>query len=281
MLRLKSQLRKQISGLGRECWPFRLFSLKDHLLHMNTLLFPTDFATTTDAPLAWVRLFARKTGATITLLHVYQPIVPDTTLPSVADPAAGIGVSTPASLELETISRQNLDALAMSLQGEGFSVESEWRVGSVEDEIIDAARQYNADLIVMGRSDLSTFFDRLSGTSVSDVVDKVRCPVLVVPTPDADSSKATYPAEVKSIAYAMQPQTQQSDVAKQTSSLVDAFDATLMVLTEEQMKDTLADLIVMELYPQTGFLDKLFHPSYAAALITKSDVPVLVYHQPD
>jgi nucleotide-binding universal stress UspA family protein len=35
------------------------------------------------------------------------------------------------------------------------------------------------------------------------------------------------------------------------------------------------------LYPQTGFLDKLFHPSYAAALITKSDVPVLVYHQPD
>ncbi len=247
---------------------------------MNTLLFPTDFATNTQAPLAWVRLFAQKTGATVILLHVYQPIVPDTTLPSVADPAAGIGVSTPASLELETISRQNLEALGMSLRNEGFSVNADWRVGSVEDEIIEAAKQYSADLIVMGRSDLSTFFDRLSGTSVSDVVDKVRCPVLVVPTPD-ESSKATYPTEVKSIAYAMQPQTQQSDVAKQTDSLVDAFDATLMILTEEQMKNTLADLIVMELYAQTGFLDKLFHPNYAAALITKSDVPVLVYHQPD
>ncbi len=247
---------------------------------MNTLLFPTDFTTTTEAPLAWARLFARKTGATITLLHVYQPIVPDTTLPSVADPGAGIAVNTPASLELETISRQNLEALATSLQSEGFSVDADWRVGSVEDEIIDAAKQYRADLIVMGRSDLSTFFDRLSGTSVSDVVDNVRCPVLVVPTPD-ESGKATYPAEIKSIAYAMQPQTQQSDVARQTDSLVNAFDATLMILTEEQMKHTLADLIVMELYPQTGFLDKLFHPNYAAALITKSDVPVLVYHQPD
>ncbi|RYF07837.1 MAG: universal stress protein [Oxalobacteraceae bacterium] len=248
---------------------------------MNNLLFPTDFSVTTDAPLAWARLFAKKTGATITLLHVYQPIVPDTTLPSIADPGAGIGVGAPVTMELEDISRRNLDELATRLQAEGFPVQSDWRVGSVEDEIIDAAKQYNADLIVMGRTDVSTFFDRLSGSSVSDVVDKVRCPVLVVPTPDQDADNVTYPVDVKSIAYAMQPQTQQSDVARQTGSLVDAFDATLMILTEEQMEHTLADLIVMELYPQTGFIDKLLHPNRTTALIAKSDVPVLIYHQPE
>jgi nucleotide-binding universal stress UspA family protein len=250
---------------------------------MTNLLFPTDFSVTTNAPLAWARLFARKTGATITLLHVYQPIIPDTTLPSIADPGVGTGIGggAPVTMELEDISRQNLNELGIMLQAEGFSVQSDWRVGSVEDEIIDAAKQYDADLIVMGRTDVSTFFDRLSGSSVSDVVDKVRCPVLVVPIPDQDADKATYPVEVKSIAYAMQPKTTQSDVAKQTDSLVDSFDATLMILTEEQMENTLADLIVMELYPQTGFIDKLIHPNRTTALIAKSDVPVLVYHKPE
>ncbi|GAB3032831.1 universal stress protein [Spirosoma pulveris] len=240
---------------------------------MTNLLFPTDFSNHTSAALDWVRLFARKTGATVTLLHMYQPMLPDTTLPTVGDP--GLGVM--ASMEIEDISRKRLEELATQLQAEGLSVTVEWRIGAVDDGILDVAREHSADLIIMGRSDLSTFFDRLAGSAVTDVADEAVCPVLIVPTtPEGQSIR---PAQVHTIAYAMQAQTTQSIVAAQTDSLVDAFHAKLEVLTEDKLEHTHADLIVMQLSPKAGFLDNLFHPNHTTALIKKSDVPVLVYHE--
>ncbi|GAB3543491.1 universal stress protein [Spirosoma fluminis] len=241
---------------------------------MTNLLFPTDFSTNTNAALDWVRLFARKTGATITLLHVYQPMVPDSTLPTLGDPGMGIT----ASREVEDISRRRLNELAATLQAEGLSVQTEWRAGGTENEILDAAKEYAADLIIMGRSDLSTFFDRLAGSAVSDVASDALCPVLIVPT--SPEGGAIRPAQVRTIAYAMQPRTTRSDVSAQTDSLVNAFDAELSVLTDDQIDNAHADLIVMELYPQPGFLDKLLHPNRTAALVEKSSVPVLIYHKP-
>lgn len=242
---------------------------------MTNLLFPTDFLTNNTAALDWVRLFARKTGATITLLHVYQPMVADTTLPTLGDPGLGIV----ASQEIEEISRQRLDRLGAELQAERFSVQTNWRIGSVDDEILAAATEFSADLIVMGRNNLSTFFDRLAGSAVSDVAEKAVCPVLIIPT--THDGQAVRPAQVRTIAYAMQARTQQSDVSAQTDSLVEAFDAELTILTEDQLDNPPVDLIVMELYPQAGFLDNLLHPNHTAALVGKSDVPVLVYHQPE
>lgn len=240
---------------------------------MTNLLFPTDFSNNSTAALDWVRLFAHKTGATVTLLHVFQPMIPDTTLPTMGNPGLGIE----ASQEVETISRRRLDTLAAQLKTEGIRIETDWRIGSVDDSILEAARRWSADLIVMGRSDLTTFFDRLAGSAVTDVAAEARCPVLIVPTtPDG---QAVRPAQIRTIAYAMQPQTTQALVTFQTESLLEAFDADLAVLTEDQLERTTADLIVMQLYQDAGFLDKLFHPNHTSALVEKSDVPVLVYHE--
>ena len=243
---------------------------------MTNLLFPTDFSSDNTTVLSWARLFAQKTGATITLLHVFQPMVPDSTLPTIGDPGMGIA----ASQEIEEISRQRLTALAAELREQGVSVLTDWRLGSVDDEILDIARTMPADLIVMGRSDLSSFFDRLAGTAVSDVAAEAICPVLIVPSHTEAGHSVVSPARVRTIAYAMQPRTTQSDVSAQTDSLIDAFDAELVVLTDDKLDNVRADLIVMQLYPQSGFLDNLLHPNRTTALIEKSDVPVLVYHTP-
>ncbi|GAB3736260.1 universal stress protein [Spirosoma lituiforme] len=240
---------------------------------MTNLLFPTDFSNHTTAALDWVRLFANKTGATVTLLHVYQPMIPDSTLPTVGDPGLGIV----ASQEIEEISRQQINELATRLRAEGLSIEVEWRIGSVDDEILEVAKERSADLIVMGRSNLTTFFDRLAGSAVTDVAGEARCPVLIVPT--TAEGESVRPAQVRTIAYAMQAQTTQAQVTFQTESLVDAFDAQLVVLTEDKLDNAQADLIVMELSPKAGFLDNLLHPNHTTALIEKSDIPVLVYHE--
>lgn len=243
---------------------------------MTNLLFPTDFSSDNAAALSWARLFARKTGATITLLHVFQPMIPDSTLPTIGDPGMGVA----ASQEIEEISRQRLTELAAELQEQGLSVRTDWRLGSADDEILEVARTMPADLIVMGRSELSSFFDRLTGSAVTDVANEAVCPVLIVPSPTEKENIITGPAQVRTIAYAMQPRTTQSDVSAQTDSLVDAFDANLVVLTDDKLDNVAADLIVMQLYPQSGFLDNLLHPNRVSALIEKSNVPVLVYHMP-
>lgn len=243
---------------------------------MTNLLFPTDFSSDNSTPLSWARLFARKTGATITLLHVFQPMIPDSTLPTIGDPGLGIA----ASQEIEAIGRQRLTELATELQEQGLSVQTDWRIGSADDEILEVARTMGADLIVMGRSDLSSFFNRLAGSAVTDVANEAACPVLVVPTHTDAGDAITIPAQVRTIAYAMQSRTTQSDVSAQTDSLVKVFDADLTVLTDDKLEAVAADLIVMQLYPQSGFLDNLLHPNRATALIEKSDVPVLVYHMP-
>lgn len=144
---------------------------------MTNLLFPTDFSANNTDALNWVRLFAHKTGATVTLLHVYQPMMPDSTLPTIGDPGLGIM----ASQEIEDISRRQLGELAVKLRSEGLSVDVDWRIGTVDDGILEAALDHSADLIVMGRSELSTFFDRLAGSAVTDVADEAKCPVLIVP----------------------------------------------------------------------------------------------------
>lgn len=243
---------------------------------MTNLLFPTDFSSDNSNALSWVRLFARKTGATITLLHVYQPMIPDSTLPTIGD--SGMGIT--ASQEIETISRERLSELAAELQEQGLPVLTDWRIGSAEDEILEVARTTSADLIVMGRSNLSSFFDRLAGSAVTDVANDAICPVLVVPTNTGEKNVVAGPAQVRTIAYAMQPRTTQSDVSAQTDSLVEAFDAKLIVLTDNNLDNVPADLIVMQLYPQSGFLDNLLHPNRTSALVEKSDVPVLIYHTP-
>ena len=242
---------------------------------MTNLLFPTDFSSNNSNALSWARLFARKTGATITLLHVFQPMIPDSTLPTIGDPGLGIA----ASQEIETISRKRLTELMAELMEQGLSVQADWRIGTADDEILDVARTMPADLIVMGRTNLSSFFDRLAGSAVTDVANEAACPVLIVPS-HADGEAPVVPAQVRTIAYAMQPRTTQSDVSAQTDSLIDAFDAHLTVLTDDKLDNVAADLIVMQLYPQSGFLDNLLHPNRTTALIEKSDVPVLVYHTP-
>lgn len=243
---------------------------------MTNLLFPTDFSSDNSSALSWARLFARKTGATITLLHVFQPMIPDSTLPTIGDPGLGIA----ASQEIETISRDRLTELAAELQEQGLSVQTDWRIGTADDEILDVARTMPADLIVMGRTNTSSFFDRLAGSAVTDVANEAGCPVLIVPSPTDGDNPVSVPAQVRTIAYAMQPRTTQSDVSAQTDSLVEAFDAHLTVLTDDKLDNVAADLIVMQLYPQSGFLDNLLHPNRTTALIAKSDVPVLVYHTP-
>lgn len=235
---------------------------------MKNILLPTDFTDTTTSALDWAKLFARQTGAAITLIHVYQPMVADTTLPMMGD----MGVGMLASHDLERITQTRLNELVAQLQAEGFTAQADWRLGSVEDEILQASRQYGADLIVASHGGLTTIFDRLIGSAADGLAREAGCPVLVIPA--LGENDLHLPAQVRSIVYVMQPNSTQSETGEQLEPLTTLFDVPVAYTPADEVSASPADLVVVTDYKKGG----LFSTNPADKVLSDSKVPVLVYH---
>lgn len=283
---------------------------------MKTILFPTDFTTTSHHALAWAKFFARKHNATIVVLHVYQLPLPDTTMPAMGD----LGMGTFAATDLEQISRENLDKFVIQLQSDGFTIETDWRMGNVEDQIINSATDHNADLIVTGRSDLTNFFDRLIGSAATDVARAATCPVLVVP--NAADEQTNLPVQIKQMVYATQLEFDERAMMAQVLTVAQTVgaDLTLVRVKADNQPDLYddtqflgqlqrqfgdlplnvdtvrartvsagltdyldqhpTDLLVMTTR-EHSFLENLINPSETERMVTRSIVPVLVLHKLD
>ncbi|OIN57342.1 universal stress protein [Arsenicibacter rosenii] len=280
---------------------------------MKTILFPTDFTSSASMALQWAKTFAAKYKATLVLLHVHQPPLPDTTLPTVGD----LGVGVAAAYDLEQIGHQQLDHLAGQLRAEGLTIDTEWRMGGIEDEILSTARDRNADLIITGRHNMSTFFDWLAGSAATDVALDASCPVLVVPAPDEHESPK--PVQVNEVIFATQLEFDERAILQQATQLTADFGGRLHflkvnadnqpdVFDDEQFKQQLqrtlgsdplrvnlihartvtgglsdyltkheADILVMTTR-ERGFLDGLLNPSLTKRMVLQAHLPVLVYH---
>jgi nucleotide-binding universal stress UspA family protein len=281
---------------------------------MQTILFPTDFTPSTQHALDWAKLFARQYQATIVVLHVYQPPMPNMTLPTMGDLGVGTAMAT---ADLEKIGRDNLNKVVVQLRSEGFTVDSDWRIGTVEDEIINSANELDADLIITGRSAMNGFFDRLVGSAASDVARSATCPVLVVP--NFTEGEAHHPVQVNQIVYATQLEFDEREMLSQALAVTKAFGANLhlvkvdaanqpdlyddhqfLTLLQRQhgdlpldmetvkarsvsqgltqyLEQQPADLLVMTTRERT-FFQNLINPSETERMVVRAPVPVLVLH---
>lgn len=239
---------------------------------MKTILFPTDLFDQSSTTLSYLHLMARAWQARVILLHVYQPVIADTSLPTFADP----GVGSLATLDLETISQKHLNTLVEKFRSEGLDAVGEWRVGDIEHSIVDAAREYAPDLLIAQRSTIATFFDRMAGSAAEDVARQASCPVLFIP--DQEPGTGLLPVMFKSVAYVLQQHITQQMVTDQTAAIVDTFDAHLTVITPEQIDENKPDLFVIQ-RKETGFLGGLMGTDPTEKLLSSAKVPVLVYHE--
>jgi nucleotide-binding universal stress UspA family protein len=76
---------------------------------------------------------------------------------------------------------------------EGSTLKWRWmyREGDVETEILRAARDYHADLLVMGTHGHDSLRDALSGSITERIVRQAQCPVLAAPTYRASEHQHT------------------------------------------------------------------------------------------
>jgi universal stress protein A len=144
--------------------------------HIHSIVVPTDFSTPSEQAVEYAGVLATSLGATVHLVHVLDRLLsPEMAWAAPATEAAALRE------RLYQEGRAKLAALAATVRESGVPVTTEVRSGLPSQEIIHAAVDYGADLIVMttrGRTGLSHL---LLGSVAEDVIRHARCPVLALP----------------------------------------------------------------------------------------------------
>jgi nucleotide-binding universal stress UspA family protein len=245
---------------------------------MKTILFPTDLAQIPPVVMSYLRMLAHRWQARVVVLHAFQPLIAAGSLPAFADPALATPYLDPTltttETDLETISQQRLNAVVEMLRGGDLDAVADWRLGSVEAEVVAAARQFRPDLLLVHQSSATGLFDRLVGSSADDIAREASCPVLFIP----GAMPAEAEVHIRSVVYVLQQNITQQTVSEQTAPVVDAFEAHLTVVSPNDIDAYKPDLYILQ-RRETGFLGSLLGSDPTEKLLADSRVPVLVYHK--
>ncbi|MFC2176470.1 universal stress protein [Bacteroidota bacterium] len=138
---------------------------------VNHIIVPTDFSETAYVAIDHAVELANKFGSSITLLHVLES-------------GAYSGMFAPSSkteyVELEQ-AQEKLQEEGAKLEKEtGISVSQKVGNGRIYDEVVEAIREYDADLVVMGTHGSSGWAEFFLGSNAFRVVTQSPVPVITI-----------------------------------------------------------------------------------------------------
>jgi nucleotide-binding universal stress UspA family protein len=140
--------------------------------NIETILVPHDFSETTEPALAFAITIAAKFGARVTLVHAYER-------PSYAYPDSLVE-DFDFETEVHRAALKALDGVAARIRTAAIPIAVLLRKGAPWVEIVAAAEQTKADLIVMGTHGRRGVSRALLGSVAEKVVRTAPCPVLTV-----------------------------------------------------------------------------------------------------
>jgi nucleotide-binding universal stress UspA family protein len=144
---------------------------------IKKILVPIDFSDYSRKALEYSVDFAKQFNAKITLIYVIEPIVYP------ADLSLGQMVLPTPPTDYTEKSKKELKQLAEEIIGEKLNYEIEIRTGKPFIEIIDTAREIDADLIIIATHGHTGVEHLLFGSTAEKVVRKAPCPVLTLREP--------------------------------------------------------------------------------------------------
>lgn len=137
------------------------------------ILCPVDFSTYSKAAMEEGASLAKGMGAELCLLHAYQN-------PAYVLPMSGyIGPTADMVTKIRQQLAQELEALAEPYRKQGIKTQALVLEGVPYTTIVDQAKEWHADLIVMGTHGRTGISHALAGSVAERVVRLAPCPVLV------------------------------------------------------------------------------------------------------
>jgi len=140
------------------------------------VVIPVDFSDTSLNAFAYGHRLASEAGAVSKALHVYYPT------------AREINETLVIDVDFQNIRKRYLDELVAKFDVDWTSdlmkvslLDSEFRTGFPGEEIIDSAKENDADLIIMGSTGDSSRIKKWFGSVSTKVMNESEVPVLLVP----------------------------------------------------------------------------------------------------
>jgi nucleotide-binding universal stress UspA family protein len=146
---------------------------------MANILVPVDFSDASGKLLSEAEDTARLRSASLLLLHVIEPVAE--TPVAGTDPALSPMMGLPDFDAEQRIAAERLGKIAGEIAARGIDCTAEVKFGLPAEEILGAAAQSGAELVVMGSHGHGAVYHLFTGSVVTGVLRRVDCPVLVVP----------------------------------------------------------------------------------------------------
>jgi nucleotide-binding universal stress UspA family protein len=153
---------------------------------MTKILVPTDFSPSANKALNFAVQIAKQAKAQIILFHACPELfVTNTTIdPTLYPTNMMIDATLYPDYNQTTVERakEQLSLLKKSIEDtEGVSVETQVYQGAVENTIVQASEDLDADLVVMGTLGDTGLKEKIFGSVTAGVIGKTNTPVLTVP----------------------------------------------------------------------------------------------------
>lgn len=142
-------------------------------LEISRILFPTDFSETSGKALTYALEIARRSKATITMVHTIEE--PYNFAPLLEE------YKQQVSRRVETLFNEQLAEIAEDEQYKDIEIDTRILHGRVAFAVLDEANETKADLIVMGTTGASGLTKLLFGTKTIEIILASRIPVLAIP----------------------------------------------------------------------------------------------------
>lgn len=148
----------------------------DPIIHaqLRRILVPLDFSPPSRRALRFAREWAVRFGSEICLLHVIEPM---TAVASFGPVPAAV---PPVTVDFREQARAELGRLAREEFPASVQVSVQLRDGSAYDQIAAAARDWQADLIIIATHGRTGLTHALLGSTAERVVRHAPCPVLTL-----------------------------------------------------------------------------------------------------
>jgi nucleotide-binding universal stress UspA family protein len=145
------------------------------MINIDRILCPLDLSDCSHRGFEHAVALARWYDATLTVLHVFERVPVAAYAPGAGSPGAVVMPPERQAIvtELETLVRRQA--------GDGASIVLQTRDGRTTDEILQAARDLQSDLLVIGTHGRSGFERLVLGSVTEKVLRRAACPVLAVP----------------------------------------------------------------------------------------------------
>jgi universal stress protein A len=153
------------------------------LLPIKTILCPTDFSEPSYEALKDADELASHFSAKLVLIHVVSvPTYPAAVTPEAS--ASSIDFFASYQQEMEVYAKNALDQVVQEKVSEGIESRTKVCLGDAATEIVGAATNENADLIVIATHGLTGWRRFMFGSVAEKVVRIAQCPVLTIREPE-------------------------------------------------------------------------------------------------